>query len=208
MHGGIVRQIDELGRIVIPAEVRRVFGIEDDTRVEMFLDGEKIVLKVHRPGCVFCGGVEDTREYRGRHMCRSCAFHVFTEFEGAPSEVGWPATAGGDAGAPGVWSPLPEQAAREWVAKELRLRGWQVDESGRAGRSVDLVAWTATRTWYLQVRAFQGGQPEWPTGHQLGWLKGAARRKDATAVVAFVRALAPTWAVEFWSAHAFRKLET
>jgi len=101
---------------------------------------------------------------------------------------------------------MVEQAAREWVERELVGRGWQVDSSGRAGRSVDLVAWTQTRTWYVRVATYEGDEPERPSGHELGWLYGAARRKDATAVVAFVRVVEPNWSVSFWSGHARREM--
>lgn len=205
MRGAIVRQIDELGRVVIPAEIRSTFGISDGAALEFFLDGETILLSVYRPGCALCGETEETRDVRGRPVCRKCAAEAARVFGEVAADSG---PAGVRRGRPVADGRLEvtERAALEWVEGQLRMKGWQVDSSGRAGKSVDLVAWTETRAWYIQVKTYEGDEPEWPSGHQLGWLKGAARRKDATAVVAFVRAVEPSWTVEFWSAHAQRRL--
>ena len=71
---GIVRKIDSLGRIVIPKELRRVFDIKDDEDVlEIFVEGNTIVLKKYEPACIFCNEVTDVINYNGRTICRECA---------------------------------------------------------------------------------------------------------------------------------------
>lgn len=70
---GVVRKIDELGRIVLPIELRRTLGIDEKDPLEIYVDGEKIILKKYQPGCVICGGMENIKEAKGRHICVNCA---------------------------------------------------------------------------------------------------------------------------------------
>ena len=69
---GIVRRIDELGRIVLPIELRRTLDIEIKDPMEIYLDGDKIVLSKHYDACVFCGERKNLTEFRGRHICGEC----------------------------------------------------------------------------------------------------------------------------------------
>ncbi len=69
---GIVRKIDNLGRIVLPKELRDTFGIDDKEPMEIFVDGEKIVLKKYSPGCIFCGRQENLRTFKGKTVCSRC----------------------------------------------------------------------------------------------------------------------------------------
>lgn len=72
---GIIRSTDNLGRIVLPKELRKTFSITTDTPLEIFTDGDSIVLRKYRPAgsCDFCGEVTaDTIEYRGMHICAAC----------------------------------------------------------------------------------------------------------------------------------------
>lgn len=69
---GIVRKIDELGRIVIPMELRRTLDIKERDPIEIFVDGERIVLVKYRPGCVLCGSAENTRTFKGNRICQKC----------------------------------------------------------------------------------------------------------------------------------------
>lgn len=71
---GIVRRIDELGRVVIPKSIRDVYGWEPGTPVEIFTDGEKVILREYAPGCVLCGTVEnDLHElYPNKLICTHC----------------------------------------------------------------------------------------------------------------------------------------
>ena len=69
---GVVRKVDELGRIVIPVELRRNLGIEILDSAEFFVDGDAIVLKKYSPGCVFCGKAKEVLNYRNKNICRYC----------------------------------------------------------------------------------------------------------------------------------------
>ena len=69
---GIVRKVDELGRIVIPIELRRTMGIEEKDSLEIYIDEEKIILKKYEPACIFCGSTEGTINFNGRLICKSC----------------------------------------------------------------------------------------------------------------------------------------
>ena len=69
---GIVRRIDELGRIVIPIEIRKRLGLAEKDPVEISVDGETILLSKPQSVCVFCGGNEALEEHRGRPVCGPC----------------------------------------------------------------------------------------------------------------------------------------
>jgi AbrB family transcriptional regulator, transcriptional pleiotropic regulator of transition state genes len=69
---GIVRHIDELGRIVIPSEIRKRFGLAEKDPVEISVRGETILLSKPHSSCVFCGRGEALAEHRGRPVCRTC----------------------------------------------------------------------------------------------------------------------------------------
>lgn len=69
---GIVRRIDDLGRVVIPKETRKVLGLECGDPLEIFIEGNSIVLKKYEPGCEFCGQVQDITYFRGRKICANC----------------------------------------------------------------------------------------------------------------------------------------
>ncbi|MDT3700714.1 MAG: AbrB/MazE/SpoVT family DNA-binding domain-containing protein [Thermincola sp.] len=70
---GIVRKVDELGRVVIPIELRRTLGIDEKDALEIYVDSEKIVLKKYEPACVFCGSADDIQNYRGKNVCKECS---------------------------------------------------------------------------------------------------------------------------------------
>ncbi len=69
---GIVRQVDVLGRIVLPVELRRTMGIEVKDTLEVFVDGDSIVLKKYQPACVFCGEARDVSSFKGHLICSDC----------------------------------------------------------------------------------------------------------------------------------------
>ncbi|MDD6154599.1 MAG: AbrB/MazE/SpoVT family DNA-binding domain-containing protein [Eubacteriales bacterium] len=69
---GIVRPVDALGRVVIPIELRRNLGIGKDDSLEVFVEGDSIVLKKYSPRCVFCGEDKNVREVRGKYICEDC----------------------------------------------------------------------------------------------------------------------------------------
>lgn len=69
---GIVRKVDELGRIVLPIELRRTLGIEEKDRIEIFVDGESIILRKYQPACIFCDNAKDIINYKGKKICPDC----------------------------------------------------------------------------------------------------------------------------------------
>jgi len=69
---GIVRKVDELGRVVIPIELRRTLGIGEKDALEIYVDGERIMLKKYEPACIFCGNAEDVTYFKGKIVCHSC----------------------------------------------------------------------------------------------------------------------------------------
>ncbi|MBU5437053.1 AbrB/MazE/SpoVT family DNA-binding domain-containing protein [Tissierella sp. MSJ-40] len=69
---GIVRKVDELGRVVIPIELRRSLDIEVKDALEIFVDGEHIILKKYAPACIFCGQAKDVEVYKGKNICPAC----------------------------------------------------------------------------------------------------------------------------------------
>ena len=69
---GIVRQMDSLGRIVLPIELRRTLDIAQKDSLEIFVDGNQIVLKKYEPNCAFCDNTKDIIQYKGRNICPSC----------------------------------------------------------------------------------------------------------------------------------------
>lgn len=69
---GIVRKVDELGRIVLPIELRRTHGIEEKERIEIFVDGESIILRKYQPACIFCDNAKDIINYKGKNICPDC----------------------------------------------------------------------------------------------------------------------------------------
>ena len=70
---GVVRKIDELGRIVLPSELRRVFGIHEGDELEISVDGDRVILQKRQDVCVFCAAEAPLVDYRDRKVCESCA---------------------------------------------------------------------------------------------------------------------------------------
>lgn len=69
---GIVRKLDELGRIVIPMELRRIFGISTHDSLEIFVEGDKIILQKYEASCALCDKMDDLVEHKGKYICRKC----------------------------------------------------------------------------------------------------------------------------------------
>lgn len=68
---GIVRRVDELGRVVIPIELRNQFDISEKDPIEIYVDGSTIVLKKFVPNCIFCGSDKDLTQYRDKQICKN-----------------------------------------------------------------------------------------------------------------------------------------
>ncbi len=73
---GVVRKIDELGRIVLPSELRKVFGIREGDELDISVDGERVILQKRQDLCLFCGASEPPLEHKGRRVCESCAAEI------------------------------------------------------------------------------------------------------------------------------------
>lgn len=69
---GIVRKIDELGRIVLPIELRRTLEIGERDAMEIYVEGSSVVLKKYRPTCAFCDGSRDIQVFKGKNICARC----------------------------------------------------------------------------------------------------------------------------------------
>lgn len=69
---GIVRKVDELGRIVLPIELRRTLDVAEKDGLEIYVDGNSIVLKKYQPDCIFCGEVEGVTTFKGHNICPNC----------------------------------------------------------------------------------------------------------------------------------------
>lgn len=70
---GMIRPVDKMGRIVIPMEIRRQLKIESNVdSLEIYMEGESIILRKYQPACIFCDNLSDVVEYEGRMVCTSC----------------------------------------------------------------------------------------------------------------------------------------
>ena len=69
---GIVRKVDELGRIVLPIELRRTMDIAEKDAIEIYVDGASIILRKYEPTCIFCGDAKNIINYRGKNICPNC----------------------------------------------------------------------------------------------------------------------------------------
>ena len=73
---GIVRKVDELGRIVLPIELRRTLYINEKVSLEIFVDNDRIVLQKYEPACIFCGNADNIINYKGRNICEECILEM------------------------------------------------------------------------------------------------------------------------------------
>lgn len=73
---GIIRRVDELGRVVIPIELRNKFGITEKDPMEIYVDGSSIILKKYEPNCIFCGNSRKLIEFEGKPICKKCAENI------------------------------------------------------------------------------------------------------------------------------------
>ena len=69
---GIVRPIDNLGRFVLPIEIRNTMDLKPKDSLEIFVDDDKIILKKYMPACLFCGNADDVIYFRGKLICKNC----------------------------------------------------------------------------------------------------------------------------------------
>lgn len=69
---GIVRKVDDLGRIVIPIELRRNLGIDEKDSLEIYVEDDHIMLKKYSPACLFCSNASDITVFNGKNICKDC----------------------------------------------------------------------------------------------------------------------------------------
>ena len=69
---GIVRKVDELGRIVLPIEMRRTLDIAEKDALEIYVEGSSVILKKYKPSCIFCDTTKDIVVFKGKNICPKC----------------------------------------------------------------------------------------------------------------------------------------
>lgn len=69
---GIVRKVDDLGRIVLPKELRKLLHIDERDPLEIFVDNGYIMLQKYEPTCIFCGDSNNVNGFKGKNVCKSC----------------------------------------------------------------------------------------------------------------------------------------
>ena len=77
---GVVRRIDNLGRIVLPIEIRNTLGLKEKDPIEIFIDDDKIILSKYEPACTFCGDADDIVYFNGKRVCKSCLKKLKEQF--------------------------------------------------------------------------------------------------------------------------------
>lgn len=75
---GIVRHIDQLGRIVVPKEMCRTLKITTGDPLEISLEGKRIIIQKHEDSCVFCSGTDHLKSYEGKLICGKCLANLST----------------------------------------------------------------------------------------------------------------------------------
>ena len=69
---GTVRHIDNLGRVVLPIELRRTYDMNEGDGVEIYTDEDKIILKKYQPACIFCDSTDGVKTFKGKKVCSDC----------------------------------------------------------------------------------------------------------------------------------------
>lgn len=72
---GIIRRVDELGRIVLPIELRRSLDIEERDEMEIYIENDHIILRKHGQTCVFCSSTQNLIQYKGKFVCNKCIYN-------------------------------------------------------------------------------------------------------------------------------------
>ncbi len=77
---GIVRKVDELGRIVLPIEMRRTLDIAEKDALEIYVEGDSIILRKYQPACIFCDNMKNVVSFQGKNICPDCLEKIKTRF--------------------------------------------------------------------------------------------------------------------------------
>jgi len=73
---GIIRKVDDLGRIVLPIELRRTLDIAERDELEIYMENDRIILQKFEAACVFCGSSKGLVTFRGKNICQECVRKV------------------------------------------------------------------------------------------------------------------------------------
>ncbi len=73
---GIIRKVDDLGRIVLPIELRRMLDIAERDELEIYIENDHIILQKYEPACLFCGSSRGLLSYREKNICQDCAKRI------------------------------------------------------------------------------------------------------------------------------------
>ena len=77
---GIVRKVDELGRIELPIEMRRTLDIAEKDALEIYVEGDSIILRKYQPACIFCDNMKNVISFQGKNICPDCLEKIKTKF--------------------------------------------------------------------------------------------------------------------------------
>lgn len=77
---GVVRKVDELGRIVLPISIRQNMDIGEHDALEIFIEGDRIILQKYQPACIFCGKADQVVYYNGKRICGECLENIKKQF--------------------------------------------------------------------------------------------------------------------------------
>lgn len=77
---GVVRKVDELGRIVLPIEIRKVLDIKQRDAIEIFTDNDKIILQKYQPACIFCNNADNVVYFNSKRVCAECLEKLKNQF--------------------------------------------------------------------------------------------------------------------------------
>jgi AbrB family transcriptional regulator, transcriptional pleiotropic regulator of transition state genes len=69
---GIIRKVDNLGRLIIPKELRKTMDLPEKTPIEIFTEGDSIILRKYQPACIICGQAKGVTEFKGKRICKGC----------------------------------------------------------------------------------------------------------------------------------------
>lgn len=78
---GIIRKIDELGRVVLPMGLRNQLSIAEKDPIEIFVEGDSIILKKFEPNCVFCGSSKKLSSFNDKMICAKCMEKIYDSFK-------------------------------------------------------------------------------------------------------------------------------
>lgn len=77
---GVVRKVDELGRVVLPISIRQNMDINERDSLEIFTEGDRIILQKYQPSCIFCSNADDVVYYNGKRICTECLENIRSQF--------------------------------------------------------------------------------------------------------------------------------